>query len=56
MLDNLIAYAKEVSALSVDNALLSSVVFRKDSWHEPLVNPQNIDECMEFLLTKLFEI
>lgn len=54
MLDNLVAYAKEVSALCDGNALLSSVVFRKDSWHEPLINPQNIDDCMEFLLTKLF--
>lgn len=54
MFENLIKYAYEVSALSKDNALLSSIVFRKDGWHDSVVNPQNIDDCLEFLLIKLF--
>lgn len=55
MLSNLVNYANEVSALSKDNALLSTVVFKKDSWYTPYVNPQSVEDCLEFLLIKLFE-
>lgn len=54
MLDDLVLYATQVSELSKDNSLLRSVVFRKDSWHDAMINPQDMNECIEFLLTKLF--